>query len=180
MAAFIDAHRDAYGMESICAVLPIAPATYHAHKARQANPTRLPARTVRDQWLKTEIRRVWGENFCVYGPRKVWRQRQREGIEVARCTVERLMRELGLQGVVRGRRCQTTIPDDAAERPRDLVDRDFTATQPNQLWVADLTYVATWQGFVYVAFVVDAFARRSERVGPSQRSRRAVPLDPLH
>ena len=172
MAAFIDAHRDAYGVESICAVLPNAPATYHEHKARQADPTRLPARIVRDHWLKTEIRRVWDANFRVYGPRKVWRQLRREGVEVARCTVERLMRELGLRGVVRGRRCRTTIPDDIAERPRDLVDRDFTATRPNQLWVADLTYVATWQGFVYVAFVVDAFARRivGWRVGRTLRT----------
>ncbi len=160
MAAFIDAHRDAYGVESICAVLPIAPATYHEHKARQTDPSRLPARAIRDRWLKMEIRRVWEENFCVYGPRKVWRQLRREGGEVARCTVERLMRELGLQGIVRGRRCRTTIPDEVTERPRDLVDRDFTATRPNQLWVADLTYVATWHGFVSVAFVVDAFARR--------------------
>ncbi len=101
---------------------------------------------------------MWNENFCVYGPRKVWKQLQREGIPVACCTVERLMRALALRGVVRGRRCKTTIPDAVAEHPRDLVDRDFTATRPNQLWVADLTYVATWQGFVYVAFVIDAFS----------------------
>ncbi len=124
------------------------------------DPTRRPGRVVRDAWLKGEIRRVWDEHFRVYGPRKVWRQLQREGIEVARCTMERLMRELGLQGAARGRRFKTTIPDDAAPRPLDLVDRDFAATRPNQLWVADFTYVATWRGFVYVAFVIDAFARR--------------------
>ena len=160
MAAFIDGHRDAYGVEPICAVLPIAPSTYHEHKARQVDPSRLPVRVLRDTWLKGEIRRVWDGNFRVYGPRKVWRQLQREGIEVARCTVERLMRELGLQGAIRGRRFKTTIPAAAAARPRDLVDRNFTATRPNQLWVADFTYVATWRGFVYVAFVIDTFARR--------------------
>ena len=141
-------------------MLPIAPSTYHEHKARQVDPRRLPARVVRDAWLRDEIRRVWTENFCVYGPRKVWRQLQREGVAVARCTVERLMRELGLQGAVRGRRFKTTITDDAAARPRDLVDRDFTATRPNELWVADFTYVATWRGYVYVAYIIDTFARR--------------------
>ncbi len=122
---------------------------------------------------------MWNENFCVYGPRKVWKQLQREGIPVACCTVERLMRALALRGVVRGRRCKTTIPDAVAEHPRDLVDRDFTATRPNQLWVADLTYVATWQGFVYVAFVIDAFARRivGWRVGLTLRT--ALVLDAL-
>ena len=115
-------HREAYGVEPICAVLPIAPATYHEHQARQADPRRRPARAVRDAWLKTEIRRVWDANFRVCGPRKVWRQLQREDVEVARCTIERLMRDEGLQGVVRGRRCRTTIPDEVADRPRDLVD----------------------------------------------------------
>ncbi len=138
MVRFIDAHRGAYGVEPICEVLPIAPATYHAHKARQADVSRLPARAVRDGRLKAEIRRVWTENRRVYGSRKVWRQLQREGFEVARCTVERLMRELNLQGAVRGRRLTTTIPDDAADRPQDLVERNFTATRPNQLWLADL------------------------------------------
>ena len=132
MVTFIDAHRAAYGVRPICAVLPIAPATYHAHRARQANPTRLPARAVRDGWLKAEIRHVWTENRCVYGSRKVWRQLQREGFPVARCTVERVMRELHLQGAIRGRRLRTTIPDDAADRPQDLVERNFTATRPNQ------------------------------------------------
>ena len=159
MVTFVDAHRGAYGVEPICEVLPIAPATYHAHKARQTDVSRLPARAVRDEQLKAQIRRVWTENGGVYGSRKVWRQLQREGLAVARCTVERLMRELNLQGAVRGRRLQTTVPDGAPDRPQDLVERNFTATSPNQLWLADLTFVATWHGFVYVAFVVDAFAR---------------------
>jgi transposase InsO family protein len=160
MVAFIDAHRAEYGVEPICAELPIAPSTYYAHKARQADPRRLPPRGVRDAALGTAIRRVWDENFRVYGARKVWRQLRREGVAVARCTVERLMGRLGLQGVVRGRRCRTTIPAALAERPLDRVQRQFTATRPNQLWVADLTYVASWVGFVYVAFVIDVFARR--------------------
>jgi transposase InsO family protein len=160
MVAFIDAHRAEYGVEPICAELPIAPSTYYEHKARQADPRRLPPRVVRDAALGTAIQRVWEENFRVYGARKVWRQLQREGVAVARCTVERLMGRLGLQGVVRGRRCRTTIPAALAERPLDRVQRQFTATRPNQLWVADLTYVASWVGFVYVAFVIDVFARR--------------------
>jgi putative transposase len=160
MVAFIDAHRAKYGVEPICAELPIAPSTYYAHKARQADPRRLPPRVVRDAALCTVIRRVWDENFRVYGARKVWRQLRREGVVVARCTVERLMGRLGLQGVVRGRRCRTTIPAELADRPLDRVQRQFTASRPNQLWVADLTYVATWVGFVYVAFVIDVFARR--------------------
>ena len=160
MVRFIDTHRAGWGVEPICAVLPIAPATYHTHKARQADVRRLPARAVRDGRLKTEIRRVWTASRQLYGARKVWRQLQREGVEVARCTVERLMRDMKLQGAVRGRRVRTTMPDGAGERPMDRVERNFTATRPNQLWVADLTYVATWRGFVYVAFVVDAFARR--------------------
>jgi putative transposase len=160
MVAFIDAHRAEYGVEPICAELPIAPSTYYEHKARQADPRRLPPRVVRDAALGTAIQRVWEENFRVYGARKVWRQLQREGVAVARCTVERLMGRLGLQGVVRGRRCRTTLPAALAERPLDRVQRQFTATRPNQLWVADLTYVASWVGFVYVAFVIDVFARR--------------------
>ena len=160
-------------------MLPIAPATYHAHKARQADPTRLPARAVRDGQLKVEIRRVWTDNRRVYGSRKVWRQLRREGFEVARCTVERLMRELNLQGAVRGRRLTTMVPDDAADRPQDLVERNFTATRPNQLWLADLTYVATWRGFVYVAFVVDAFARRIVGWRVTQTLRTDLVLDAL-
>ena len=160
MVLFIDAHRDAYGVESICTQLPIAPSTYYEHKAREADPERLPPRVRRDKELSDEIQRVWDENFRVYGARKVWRQLNREQFAVARCTVERLMRTLGLQGVVRGRSCRTTVSDNTADRPPDLVKRQFTATRPNQLWVADITFVATWAGFVYVAFVVDVFARR--------------------
>ncbi len=160
MVAFIDAHRAEYGVEPICAELPIAPSTYYELKARQADADRRPARARRDEELRLVIRRVWEENFRVYGARKVWRQLQREGFVVARCTVERLMRQLGLAGVVRGRRCRTTIPADLADRPADRVQRQFTASRPNQLWVADFTYVATWAGFVYVAFVIDVFARR--------------------
>lgn len=160
MVAFIDAHRAEYGVEPICAELPIAPLQYYEHKAREADPERRPPRRRRDAELAEEIQRVHAENFEVYGARKVWRQLNRESIVVARCTVERLMRGLGLQGVVRGRKCRTTIPDDAAERPLDRVNRQFQATRPNALWVADFTYVATWTGFVYVAFVIDVFARR--------------------
>ena len=160
MVEFIDRHRDAYGVESICVQLPIAPSLYYEHKAREADPTRLPPRLARDRALAQEICRVYEENFRVYGARKVWRQLGREGQIVARCTVERLMGALGLQGVVRGRKCRTTISDDRAERPLDRVNRQFQASRPNQLWVADFTYVATWAGFVYVAFVIDVFARR--------------------
>ena len=160
MMAFIDAHRDQYGVEPICRELPIAPSTYYEHKARQAAPTRLPPRLQRDQALVPQIRRVYEENFGVYGARKIWRQLGREDIGIARCTVERLMRSLGLQGVVRGRKCRTTIAPTGAERPLDRVNRQFQASRPNELWVADFTYVATWAGFVYVAFVIDVFARR--------------------
>ena len=159
MVCFIDDHRTDHGVEPICSVLPIAPSTYFVHKARQANSELLSARAQRDAVLREHTRRVWKENFRVYGARKVWRQLNREGIDVARCTVERLMREMGLQGAVRGRKFKTTIADDSAVRPADLVSREFTATRPNQLWVADLTYVATWRGFAYVAFVIDVFAR---------------------
>ena len=154
MIAYIDRNRHRYGVEPICRVLPIAPSTYHAAQRRTTS-----ARAVRDRQLKAEISRVHAEQFGVYGARKVWRQLHREGIAVARCTVERLMRELGLRGAVRGKTRRTTTPDAAAARPADLVDRDFAAQRPNQLWVADLTYVATWSGFVYVAFVIDAFSR---------------------
>jgi putative transposase len=161
MVGFIDDHRHEYGVEPICKVLPIAPSTYFAHKARAADPGLRPARLQRDEELRGEIRRVWEANFSVYGVRKVWHQLKREGIPVARCTVERLMRELGLSGAVRGRRTRTTIPAEmAADRPLDLVERAFRAEEPNRLWVSDLTYVATWRGFVYVAFVIDVFSRR--------------------
>ena len=160
MVQFIDAHRAEYGVEPICAQLPIAPAVYYEHKARQQDPERQPPRIRRDQVLRGEIQRVYDTNFRVYGARKIWRQLGREGIAAPRCTVERLMRSLGLAGAVRGKRCRTTIPDEHAERPLDRVNRQFNATRPNQLWVADFTFVATWSGFVYVAFVIDVFARR--------------------
>ena len=159
MVSFIDENREAYGVEPICTVIPIAPSTYYEQKAREADPGRLPERVKRDTVLKEEIRRVWNGNFQVYGARKVWRQLNREGIRTARCTVERLMREMGLEGAVRGRKVRTTVPDVTAERPADLVNREFKANRPNKLWVADLTFVATWSGFVYVAFVIDVFAR---------------------
>jgi putative transposase len=159
MIAFIDAHRGDYGVEPICRVLPIAPSTYHDHAVKQRDPFRLPPRAQRDLALKPEILRVHAENFGVYGVRKVWRQMRREGFEIARCTVERLMRELGLQGVIRGKPVRTTVSDKAALCPLDQVNRQFHAPAPNKLWVADFTYVATWAGFVYVAFVIDVYAR---------------------
>jgi putative transposase len=160
MIAFIDEHGARHGVEPICRVLPIAPSTYHAHAARRADPGKLPARAQRDITLRTEIRRVYEENFRVYGVRKVWRQLLREGIAVARCTVARLMRAMGLQGVVRGKTVRTTISNAAAPCPLDRVNRHFKAPRPNALWVSDFTYVTTWAGFVYVAFVIDVFARR--------------------
>jgi putative transposase len=160
MVSFIDDHRGKYGVESICSQLPIAPSVYYEQKARQAKPERVPPRVRRDIAMAGEIQRVYTENFKVYGARKVWLQLGREDIRIARCTVERLMRSLGLQGVRRGKWCRTTIADSGASRPADLVQRQFKATRPNQLWVADFTYVATWAGFVYVAFVIDVFARR--------------------
>jgi putative transposase len=159
MIAFIDAHRGNYGVEPICRVLPIAPSTYHDHAAKQRDPSRLPPRARRDLVLKSEILRVHAENFGVYGVRKVWRQMRREGFEIARCTVERLMRDLGLRGVIRGRPVRTTVSDKAALCPLDQVNRQFHAPAPNRLWVADFTYVATRAGFVYVAFVIDVYAR---------------------
>ena len=161
MVAFLDQHRDSYGVAPICAVLPIAPSTYFLAKAQQKAPTTRSARRRRDDELRAAIQRIWDDNQQVYGPRKVWKQLRRDGVTVARCTVERLMRAMGLRGTSRGRAwVVTTHADAGAERPADLVDRQFTATRPNQLWVADFTYVATWRGFVYVAFVIDVFARR--------------------
>ena len=160
MIAFIDDHRSVYGVEPICRVLPIAPSTYRAHAARLADPSRLSARAQRDAELRPEIQRVWDENFKVYGVRKVWRQLTREGEEVARCTVARLMSEMGLAGAVRGKAVKTTRSDRAAPCPDDRVNRQFHAPKPNRLWLSDFTYVATWAGFVYVAFIIDAFARR--------------------
>jgi transposase InsO family protein len=160
MVQFIDDYRDVDGVGPICAVLPIAPSTYYEQKNRQAYPEGAPLRVRRDAFLREEIQRVWDENFHVYGARKVWRQLNREGIRVARCTVERLMSQMGLQGAVRGKKIRTTVPDSTHSRPLDLVKREFHADRPNQLWVADFTYVATWKGFVYVAFVIDVFVRR--------------------
>lgn len=161
MVAFIDAHRDEYGVEPICDVLPIAPSTYYEHRARSKDPAKRPARAKRDEDLRPRIQRVWDENYAVYGAEKVWRQLGRENVDVARCTVERLMRGMGLRGAIRGRAFKvTTVADETALRPPDLVDREFSATRPNQLWVADITYVATWLGFAYVAFVIDVFSRR--------------------
>ena len=161
MVGFINDHRDVYGVESICAAVPIAPSTYFRHQAQQRDPARRSPRARRDDELRAIIRRIWDANHQVYGPRKVWRQMGREGLRAARCRVRRLMREMGLAGAVRGRAwITTTQPQPEADRPCDLVDRHFTATRPNQLWVSDFTYVATWRGFVYVAFVIDVFARR--------------------
>lgn len=159
MIRFIDDHKDRYGVEPICAVVPIAPSTYYHHKRLEAEPQRRSARARRDAELRPEIRRVWEANYRVYGARKVWRQLHREGFVVARCTVERLMADMGIHGVVRGRKQRTTIRDDEAARPADLVDRQFTAAAPNRLWVADITYVATWSGFTYAAFVIDVYSR---------------------
>ena len=160
MIAFIDDHREAHGVEPICRVLAIAPSTYYAHAVRRTDPSRRCMRAKRDAELKPEIERVWRENFEVYGVRKVWRQLNREGIAVARCTVARLMAELGLAGAVRGRTVRTTVRNPAVPCPEDRVNRQFQAPRPNALWLSDFTYVATWSGFVYVAFVIDAFARR--------------------
>jgi transposase InsO family protein len=159
MVAFIDEHRDGQGVESICKALPIAPSTYYEHKAQDADPDRRSPRRQRDTTLREAIKRVWEDNFSVYGVRKIWHQLKREGYDIARCTVERLMRDMGIHGVVRGKKKRTTIAADNDIRPLDLVRRVFHSDRPNQLWVADFTYVATWAGFVYVAFVIDVFSR---------------------
>ena len=177
---FIDDHWVEYGVEPICEVLPIAPSTYYRHKVLEANPSLRSARTQRDEVLKVEIRRVWDANLAVYGAEKVYKQLNREGIRVARCTVERLMGGLGLEGAVRGWAYKvTTQPEEGAKRPVDLVERNFEAEGPNQLWVSDLTYVATWGGFVYVAFVIDAFARRIVGWRVSRSLRSDLALDAL-
>lgn len=179
MIAFIDDHRGVHGVEPICRYLPIAPSTYHAHAARRRDPARGSSRDRRDAELRPEVRRVWEENFGVYGARKVWLQLRRDGFDVARCTVERLMRAMGLQGAVRGKHVKTTISNPAAPCPEDRVNRHFEAARPNALWVADFTYVATWQGFVYVAFVIDVFARRIVGWRVSGRAETALVLDAL-
>ena len=160
MIAFIDNHRGVHGVEPICNVLPIAPSTYNDHLAKRADPARLPERVKRDTMLKPEVSRVFKANYEVYGARKVWLQLGREGFEVARCTVARLMKDMGFQGVIRGKPMRTTFADKAVPCPRDHVNRQFFAPRPNFLWVSDFTYVSTWRGFVYVAFVIDVFARR--------------------
>lgn len=180
MVAFIDAHRGVHGVESICALLPIAPSTYFRRKAEQRDPTKRSARAQRDDVLQAIIRRIWNENQQVYGPRKVWKQMGREQLHAARCRVRRLMRAMGLRGAVRGPAWITTTqsrPDTPA--PADLVERRFTATRPNQLWVSDFTYVATWRGFVYVAFVIDVFARRIVGWRASASPRTDLALDAL-
>lgn len=159
MIAFIDDNRERHGVEPICKVLPIAPSTYRKHVAQRRDPLRLSARARRGLALKPEIARVFAENFAVYGVRKVWRQMRREGFVIARCTVERLMRDMGLHGVIRGKPLRTTISDKAAPCRLDRVNRQFHAPAPNRLWVSDFTYVSTWSGFVYVAFVIDVYAR---------------------
>jgi len=179
MIAFIDDHRDAYGVEPICRVLPYAPSTYDLDAARRADPSRLSARAKRDAVLKVEVRRVFNENFGVYGVRKVWRQMKREGFDIARCTVARLMKSMGLEGVIRGKPVRTTISDKAAPCPLDKVNRQFQAPAPNRLWVSDFTYVPTWKGFVYVAFVIDAYARRIVGWRVSRTAHASFVLDAL-
>jgi transposase InsO family protein len=180
MVAFIDDHREKFGVEPICRVLPIAPSVYYESKLRARCPERRPARVQRDEGLCTHVQRVWNENKQVYGPRKVWKQLKRENHTAARCTVERLMRRLGLRGTVRGRKFKvTTVADTSAPRPMDLVARQFKATRPNELWVADLTYVATWRGFTYVAFVIDVFSRRIVGWRASNSLRSDLALDAL-
>ena len=179
MIGFIDEHKDRYGIEPICGVLPIVPSTYYAHQAQRKDPQRRSQRAKRDAALRLEIERVWGANLKVYGARKVWLQLNREAIPVARCSVARLMKAMGIQGVRRGRRTVTTLPDEAMERPRDAVNRHFKARRPNALWVADLTYVASWRGFVYVAFVIDAFVRRIVGWRVSNSLRTDLALDAL-
>ncbi|MFU2343173.1 IS3 family transposase [Streptomyces albidoflavus] len=179
LVAFIDEHRQVFGVEPICRILTshglkIATSTYYA--ARKRAPS---ARSVRDAELKTQISRVHADNFSVYGVRKVWRQLHREGIPVARCTVARLMRDLGLQGVRRGRGIRTTVRDDGHDRADDLLERDFTALRPNERWVADFTYVATWSGIVYVAFVVDVFSRAIVGWSAATSKRAKLVLDAL-
>ncbi|TPG16470.1 IS3 family transposase [Sphingomonas koreensis] len=179
MIAFIDDQRAVHGVEPICKVLPIAPSTYHAHVAQRRDPLRLSARARRDVALRVEVRRVFDANFRVYGVRKVWRQLQREGFDVARCTVARLMRAMGLAGVIRGKPVRTTIGDRSAPCPLDRVNRQFRAPAPNMLWVSDFTYVATWAGFVYVAFVIDTFARRIVGWRASRTAHAGFVLDAL-
>ena len=179
MIRFIDDHRGTYGVEPICRVLPIAPSTYYQHKVLQSDPDQRSARARRDDALRVEIARVFDANYRVYGVHKVWRQLNREGVPVARCTVRRLMRDLGLRGATRGRAFKTTTTPGPGPRPADLVERDFAVSAPNRLWVSDLTYVATWSGFTYVAFVIDAYSRRIVGWRASRSLRTDLALDAL-
>ena len=179
MISFIDDHRGDYGIEPICGVLPIAPSTYHEHALRKKEPARLPERAKRDATLKPEITRVFTENFAVYGVRKVWRQLKRESMDVARCTVERLMRDMGLKGAIRGKPFKTTVSDKSAPCPLDHVNRQFRSTAPNRLWVSDFTYVSSWTGCAYVAFIIDVFARRIVGWKASRQAHAGFVLDAL-
>lgn len=179
MIAFIDDHRGEHGVEPICRVLPIAPSTYRDDAAKRRDPSRLPARAKRDEALKPEVRRVFEENFRVYGVRKVWRQLKREGFKIARCTVGRLMKAMGLEGAIRGKPVRTTISNKAAPCPLDHVNRQFHAPAPNMLWVSDFTYVSTWSGFVYVAFVIDTYARKIVGWRASRTAHAGFVLDAL-
>jgi len=179
MIAFIDDLRGTYGVEPICKVLPIAPSTYFDHVAKRADPEKLSFRAKRDAVLQPEIDRVFNENFRVYGVRKVWRQLRRERFDVARCTVARLMRVMGLEGVIRGKPIRTTFSNRAAPCPLDHVNRQFHAPAPNRLWVSDFTYVSTWAGFVYVAFVIDTYARRIVGWRASRTAHTGFVLDAL-
>jgi len=172
--AYIDSHKESFGVEPICEVLAVAPSTYYAAKKRP--PCK---RKLRDAELKVDIERVWTRNRHVYGARKIWRALNREGIAISRCRTERLMRQMGLAGRTRARKRRTTIPADVGLRPSDLVDRHFEATRPNQLWVADITYVPTWSGFAYAAFVTDVFSRRIVGWRVSSTLRSDLALDAL-
>ena len=160
MYDFIDQQRHTFGIEPICEVLQVAPSAYRRHAARRKDPSLISRRAQRDAALIPQIEQVWNDNFQVYGADKVWKQLNRQGVTVARCTVERLMRRLGLRGAVRGKVVRTTVPDANVPCPLDRVNRHFKADRPNQLWVSDFTYVSTWQGWLYVAFVIDVYARR--------------------
>jgi putative transposase len=180
MSEFIDEHKVEYGIEPICEVIEIAPSTYYEHKRQEREPQRRSARAKRDEALRPEIQRVFDDNYQVYGVRKVWKQLKREDFAVAKCTVRRLMRQMGLRGATRGRAFTvTTIPDENLARPGDLVERDFTAAAPNLLWIADITYVPTWAGFVYVAFVTDVYSRRIVGWRASRSLETGLALDAL-
>ncbi|MDO3445416.1 IS3 family transposase [Agrobacterium sp. V1] len=179
MISSIDEHRSVLGVEPICRLLPIAPSTYYEVVAKRTDVGRLSARERNDIAMKVEIRRVFNQNFQVYGVRKVWRQLQREGFDIARCTVARVMRMMGLQGIIRGKPIKTTVSDKSAPCPLDRVNRHFKAPAPNMLWLSDFTYVATWQGFVYVAFVIDAFAHRIVGWRASRTAHAGFVLDAL-